>query len=50
MSGKEFAEQHTKLTQAGKIEEAQLLLMNWTYYITHKEHIEKGLADRKEGN
>jgi len=46
MNGKEFQERYDKLTQAGKIEEARLLLMNWTYYITYKEEIQSQQAER----
>lgn len=50
MNGEQFQERYDKLMEDKKLDEARLLLMNWTYYITHKEHIEKLTEERKMQN
>lgn len=46
MNGEQLRQRYDKLIDEGKTEDARLLIMNWTYFITHKEEIEKQLEER----
>lgn len=46
IDAKQIIEIYDLLMERGKPDEARLLLYNWVYYITHKEEIEKSLAER----